>query len=150
MSISRIYPFFDLDQFIDDTLRSRGGRSGPPVSYEEQQVPRLLKPRMDLHEDAEKNLVTATFELPGLTKDKVNIDMHAGNLIISGEVSESTEKTEHGYAVRERRTGRFSRSVGLPEGTKPQDIKASMENGVLTVTYPKATAGQEPQRIAID
>jgi HSP20 family protein len=74
--------------------------------------------RMDLHEDAEKNLVTATFELPGLTKDKVNIDMHAGNLIISGEVSESTEKTEHGYAVRERRTGRFSRSVGLPEGTK--------------------------------
>jgi hypothetical protein len=45
MSISRIYPFFDLDQFIDDTLRPRGGRSGPPVSYEEQQDPRLLKPR---------------------------------------------------------------------------------------------------------
>ncbi|KAF9790881.1 hypothetical protein BJ322DRAFT_414585 [Thelephora terrestris] len=53
-----------------------------------------LKPRMVLHEDAEKNLVTATFELPGLTKDKVNIDMHAGNPIISGEVSESTEKKQ--------------------------------------------------------
>ena len=73
---------------------------------------------MDLHEDAEKNLVTATFELPGLTKDKVNIEVHGWNLTISGEVSESTEKNEHGYTVRERRTGRFSRTVNLPEGTK--------------------------------
>ena len=73
---------------------------------------------MDLHENAEDNLVTATFELPGLAKDKVNIDMHNGNLTVSGEVSESTEKSEHGYTVRERRTGRFSRSIKLPEGTK--------------------------------
>jgi len=73
---------------------------------------------MDLHEDADQNIITATFELPGLSKDKVNIDVHNGNLIISGEVSESTEKTEHGYAVRERRTGRFTRSVRLPDGTQ--------------------------------
>jgi len=109
----------------------------------------MLKPRMDLHEDAEKNLVTATFVLPGLTKDKVNIEVHGWSLIVSGEVSES-KKDEHGYTVRERRTGGFSRTVNLPEGTKPQDIKAAMENGVLTVTFPKTSAGQEPRRIAID
>lgn len=73
---------------------------------------------MDLHEDADKNLMTATFELPGLSKDQVDINVHSGNLIVSGEVSESTEKEEHGYSVRERRTGRFSRSVKLPESTK--------------------------------
>lgn len=73
---------------------------------------------MDLHEDPDRNLMTATFELPGLSKDKVNIDMQDGNLIISGEVSESAERNEHGYSVRERKTGRFSRSVKLPEGTK--------------------------------
>lgn len=73
---------------------------------------------MDIHEDAENNLVTATFELPGLAKDKVNIDLHNGNLTVSGEVSESTERNEQGYTVRERRTGRFSRSVKLPDGTK--------------------------------
>lgn len=73
---------------------------------------------MDLHEDTDKNLMTATFELPGLSKDKVNIDVHNGNLIVSGEVSESTERDEHGYSVREMRTGRFSRSIKLPEGTK--------------------------------
>ena len=74
--------------------------------------------RMDLHEDSDKNVVTATFELPGLSKDKVSIDVQNGNLNVSGEVTESTEKNEHGYAVRERRCGRFSRSIKLPDGTK--------------------------------
>ena len=73
---------------------------------------------MDLHEDVDNNIMTATFELPGLSKDKVNIDMQNGNLIVSGEVFDSTEKNEHGYSVRERRTGRFSRSVKLPESTR--------------------------------
>ena len=73
---------------------------------------------MDLHEDPDKNLMTATFELPGLSKDEVNIDMQNGDLIVSGEVRESTGKNENEYPVRERRTGRFSRSIKLPEGTK--------------------------------
>jgi len=73
---------------------------------------------MDLYEDPDKNVMTATFELPGLSKDKIDIGVQNGNLIISGEVSESTEKNEHGYAIRERRTGRFSRSVKLPESTR--------------------------------
>jgi len=73
---------------------------------------------MDLHEDVGEKVMTATFELPGLSKDKVNIDMQNGSLVISGEVSESAAKTENVYEIRERRTGRFSRSVKLPEGTK--------------------------------
>ena len=73
---------------------------------------------MDVHEDPERNLVTATFELPGLTKEKVNIDVQNGNLTVFGEVTESAERNEHGYTIRERRTGRFSRSVRLPEGTQ--------------------------------
>ena len=72
---------------------------------------------MNLHEDANQNLVTASFELPGLSKDEVNIDVQNGNLNISGEVSESTERNEHGYLVHERKTGKFTRSVKLPEGT---------------------------------
>lgn len=72
---------------------------------------------MDLHEDAEKNIVVATFELPGLAKEQVNIDVHNGNLTISGSVSESSEKEEHSYVIRERRSGRFSRTIKLPEAT---------------------------------
>ena len=73
---------------------------------------------MDLHEDNEKNLVTATFELPGLDKENVTIDVHNNALTVSGESRVSTEHGENGYAVRERRFGRFSRSIPLPQGIK--------------------------------
>ena len=73
---------------------------------------------MDVHEDKEKNLVTATFELPGLTKENVNIDVHNNLLTVSGESKISSERDENGYAVRERRYGKFSRSIQLPRGIK--------------------------------
>ena len=73
---------------------------------------------MDVHEDKEKNLVTATFELPGINKQDVNIDMRNNILTVSGESRFSQERDEKGYLVRERRFGRFSRSLPLPEGVK--------------------------------
>ena len=73
---------------------------------------------MDLHEDDQNNVVTATFELPGLKKEDVNIDMHNNMLTISGESKISSERDENGYAVRERRYGKFSRSISLPKGIK--------------------------------
>lgn len=71
---------------------------------------------MDLHEDTEKNTVTATFELAGLDKDKVNIDIHNGRLTVSGESQTAEEKERKGYAVKERRYGAFSRTLQLPPG----------------------------------
>lgn len=73
---------------------------------------------MNLHEDAENNLVTATFELPGLAKDNVSIDVHNGLLSVSGEVVESSERDQDGYKIKERRSGKFSRTLQLPEGTQ--------------------------------
>ena len=73
---------------------------------------------MDLHEDQEKNLVTATFELPGLTKENVQIDAKDGVLSVSGESAVSSERDEKGYSVRERRFGKFSRALPLPQGIK--------------------------------
>ena len=126
--------------------------------------------RLDLHEDKDKNLVTATFELPGLAKENVNIDLTDNVLTISGESTISSERDEKGYAVRERRYGKFSRSLPVPQGIKvspvgfpipcgnrliltnaeqPEDIKASMENGVLTVTFPRTTPEQAPKKITI-
>ena len=62
--------------------------------------------------------MTATFELPGLTKENVNIDVHNNALTVSGESQMSSERDENGYAVRERRYGKFSRSIPLPQGIK--------------------------------
>lgn len=74
--------------------------------------------RMDLYENKEANTVTATFELPGLRKEDVSIDVHNGRLSISGESRTSNERDEAGYAVRERRYGKFSRALQLPQGIK--------------------------------
>lgn len=73
---------------------------------------------MDVHEDAQANTVTATFELPGLKKEDVNIDVHNNMLSISGESKVASDRDENGYAVRERRYGKFSRSIPLPQGVK--------------------------------
>ena len=124
---------------------------------------------MDIHEDSKENVVTATFELPGLKKEDVNIDVHNNVLSVSGESKISSEREENGYAVRERRFGKFSRSIPLPQGIKvcqfyldplclnmeltsyvqSDDIKASLDNGVLTVTFPKTTEEQAPKKITI-
>lgn len=125
---------------------------------------------MDLHEDTNKNVVTATFELPGLKKEDVNIELQNNRLTVSGESTISSAHDQSGYAVRERRFGKFSRTLQLPEGIKvciffhvsavmnrlidysreqPEEIKASMENGVLTVTFPKTSPELAPKRIAL-
>lgn len=75
-------------------------------------------PRIDLHEDKDKNLVTATFELPGINKQDVNIEVRNNVLSITGESKFSSDRDEKGYLVRERRFGRFARSLPLPEGVK--------------------------------
>ena len=84
---------------------------------------------MDVHEDANTNLVTATFELPGLSKEHVSIDVHNGVLTVSGESKLASERDERGYAVRERRYGKFSRSVPLPRGTKVRVCNVSSGRG---------------------
>jgi len=73
---------------------------------------------MDLHEDKENNLVTAHFEFPGVSKDEVQIEVHQNRLTVSAEVKQSSDVDENGYAVRERRYGKFSRTLQLPEGVK--------------------------------
>ncbi|KAA1476764.1 HSP20-like chaperone [Dentipellis sp. KUC8613] len=155
MSLSRIFyePFYtlaDFDNLFDEafTARSgnevqrRGGRSTPATTG-------LIRPKMDLHENPDANTLTATFELPGLKKEDVNIEVHNNALTVSGETNVSSERKEDGYAVRERRSGKFSRTLPLPQGTKPEEIKASMENGVLEVIFPRTTPEQEAKRITI-
>ena len=73
---------------------------------------------MDLHEDKEKNLVTATFELPGLKKEDIQLEIQNGRLSVSAESKLSKDYEEGGYAVRERRYGKFSRTLQLPQGVK--------------------------------
>jgi len=87
--------------------------------------------RLDLHEGAD-NTLTATFELPGLKKEDVSIEVHDNRLVVSGQASTESEQKPNGpeggagtWVVRERRFGKFSRTLELPAGTKVSDFNAS-------------------------
>nr|VWO99673.1 Putative secretion system protein [Ganoderma boninense] len=144
-------PFFsEFDRLFDEAFARRTAGANTQVQRQSANIaPRSLIPRVDVHEDKDKNLVTAAFELPGVNKDNVSIDVHNNVLTVSGESKFESDRDENGYVVRERRFGRFSRSLPVPEGVKPEEIKAAMENGVLTVTYPRQTEAQAPKRVTI-
>ncbi|KAJ4480229.1 HSP20-like chaperone [Lentinula aciculospora] len=158
MSLYFYEPGYHWDRFFDNafgSLASRGGngngqgQSQNQALTERPDMPRVFRPKMDLHEDKDKNLVTATFEFPGVKKEEVSLDMHNGRLTVAAETKVSGEREQDGYAVRERSFGKFSRTLQLPQGVKDEEIKASMENGVLTVTFPKGTIEQTPKKITI-
>ncbi|XP_040377661.1 17.9 kDa class I heat shock protein [Oryza brachyantha] len=95
--------------------------------------------RIDWKETPEAHVFKA--DVPGLKKEEVKVEVEDGNILqISGERNkEQEEKTDTWHRV-ERSSGRFLRRFRLPDNAKPEQIKAFMENGVLTVTVPKEEA----------
>ncbi|XP_072960232.1 17.9 kDa class I heat shock protein-like [Typha angustifolia] len=92
--------------------------------------------RIDWKETPEAHVFKA--DLPGLKKEEVKVEVEEGNVLqIRGERSkEQEEKTDTWHRV-ERSSGKFMRRFRLPESAKMDQVKAAMENGVLTVTVPK-------------
>jgi len=135
----------DIARVFDDAF---SGTVNQPSGNRQLTSATSFSPRLDVH-DGPDNTTVASFELPGLKKEDVSIDFHNNVLTVSGESKSSSEHGNENYQVRERRWGKFSRSLALPEGTKPESIKASVVDGVLTVTFPKVTPEQAPKKIAI-
>lgn len=77
---------------------------------------------MDVIESKDANAVTATFELPGFKPEDVSIDLQQDRLTVSGESATSDSREGDGHAVRERRYGKFSRTLQLPFGTKVSSL----------------------------
>jgi HSP20 family protein len=73
---------------------------------------------LDLHEDTEKNVITANFEFPGFSKDEVQINFQNGKLTVSAETTKKSEhtKADTGFTLNERLHGKFSRTLQLPQG----------------------------------
>lgn len=66
--------------------------------------------------------------------------MQGETLTIKGETKEEQEKKESHYYYHECRQGAFSRSLTLPFPIQSEKVEATFENGVLTLTLPKAEA----------
>jgi HSP20 family protein len=95
-------------------------------------------PPVDLYETADEYVLTA--ELPGLTRDQIDIHAEERRIVIRGARAADPGRDipcEQFHRV-ERGHGRFSRAFALPETIEVGAITADLKDGILTVTIPKA------------
>ena len=93
-------------------------------------------PPVDLYETVSEFVLIA--ELPGLSRDDVEIHAEDGRIIIRGERSSQVPCEQ--YHRVERGHGRFSRGFALPEPIAVDAITADLKDGILTVVIPKSAA----------
>ncbi|KAG6404394.1 hypothetical protein SASPL_136640 [Salvia splendens] len=104
--------------------------------------------RIDWKETPEAHLFKV--DVPGLKKEEVKVEVEDGGILqISGERSKEQEEKNDKWHRIERSSGKFCRRFRLPENAKLEQVKAAMENGVLTVTVPKEEV-KKPEVKAID
>lgn len=77
------------------------------------------------------------FDVPGMNKEDIKVEVANGNLIVSGERKEEHRDRARGGRSYERQYGRFQRMITLPQSVKPNQVEAAYENGVLRVAIPK-------------
>lgn len=123
--------FRNLDQLLsDDIFRPFGALSREGLRTD------AWLPAVDIRETEESFEFTA--ELPGLTKDNVNITVENKVLTLTGERKWEDEENKNSYHRVERAYGSFSRSFTLPGTVNPDKVEAKFDNGLLTISVLKA------------
>lgn len=97
---------------------------------------RSWSPRIDMMETDDGYKIEA--DLPGMAKQDITINVQDSVLTIEGERKHETKEEHNGYLRRERSFGSFIRKFALPVSVIENKIKASFQDGVLTVNIPKA------------
>ena len=112
----------------------------------EQVSTRAWSPAVDIRETEESYLVHA--ELPGLSKDDIEITLEDNILKLTGERRFEKDVKEEEYHRVERRYGTFTRAFSLPSRVDSTSVQAKFDNGVLTITVPKMEEAR-PRKIDI-
>jgi HSP20 family protein len=104
-------------------------------------------PQVEAFEREGKLIVRA--DLPGLTRDDIDVDITDDAIKIRGERRQEKEESEAGYYRSERSYGSFYREIPLPSGVNSEEANATFRNGVLEVTMPAPTRQSSSRRIEI-
>ena len=112
-----------VEQFAGDS--DRNGRSG----WTAVRLPRTNVSEAD-------NAYVFTLEMPGLSREQVEVNIEGDTLIVKGGVTEQSED-EKGSLRREFRANRFERTFTIGDQIDREQVKAKMQDGILTITLPK-------------
>ena len=101
----------------------------------------LRLPAVDVYEEGDEVVVKA--EIPGMSKEDIQVNLSDSVLTITGEKKKEEEIKEHDYHRSERSFGSFSRTIQLPSEVKTDQAKATFKDGVLEVRLPKTEAAKQ-------
>ena len=105
-------------------------------------------PPVDIYQNGDHEVVLRA-ELPGMTREDIDITVDNGTLTIRGEKKFSSEVKEESFHRIERRYGSFSRSFSLPQTVDTGKVGAEYKDGVLTVRLPLREEAK-PRQIKVD
>jgi HSP20 family protein len=139
----------DMDRFFGDVLADFGmERRWPRMGRREQPEQADWSPAVEVVERDDELVVCV--DLPGMSADDITVEVTDNVLAITGERRDERERSGAGYRQSERRYGRFSRSIPLPEGLEADDVHATFRNGVLEVAMPAPHHQERGRRIEIE
>ncbi len=128
-----------MDQLVNDPFRKPSGRQGNGDGSH-------IRLALDVSEDDNSYSVTAS--LPGIDPADLDISFSENTLTIQGETQAESVDENAKWHLRERSFGKFVRRITLPATVNADDISADYEDGVLTLTLPKAEE-VKPRIIAV-
>ena len=146
-----ISPFSLMRRFSEEMDRLFGGFA-PGIGGEFGRLADLETstwlPQVEVFERDGKLTIRA--DLPGLTKDEIDVDMTDDAIVIRGERQQEKEETQEGYYRSERSYGSFYRQIPLPSGVNREEANATFRDGVLEITMPASERQGQPQSRRIE
>ena len=128
-----------LSDAMDRMLEDAWTRPTPARAEREARLP------LDVYTTPSEIVLTAN--VPGLKPDEVEITLEGDTLSIHGEFKAPMENVE--YVFQERSFGKFSRTLTINVPVDVNKVEATFDNGVLTITLPKAEAAR-PKTIKVE
>jgi len=137
---TRVNLFDVVCQEMDDFV----GRLQDPAGWNEGST--SFAPRTNVAET--ESHFEITMDLPGMSDDEFNIELHEGKLTVSG--ARKSEEVEEGktYHRVERHRGEFKRTFALQSEVDVDNVAAEYTNGVLVISIPKVAKAQ-PTKINV-
>ncbi|PSQ82174.1 MAG: heat-shock protein [Bacteroidetes bacterium QS_8_68_15] len=135
----------EMDRVLESFLPRATGNAADESSEDARQA--VWSPRVDVAETEE--LYQVHMDLPGLSSSDLEINYQDGTLAVSGERQMEHAEDGTSFSRIERRHGRFYRSFSLPQAANADEIEASFDNGVLSISIPK-TPESQPRRIEVN
>lgn len=150
-------PFTRMEREMNQMMRSFFGgddwflpqmRAARSPSWFGDFAPQRFSPSIDVTNE-DSNLVVSA-ELPGMTKEDVEVTFQDGALMLKGEKRHQFERDEDGCFRTERFYGSFQRTIPLPADVDANGAEARFDDGVLTVKFPKVEIDEVgPKRIPL-